>query len=110
MKRALVTAAFFAALVGLWKLATVASGWSAVLLPPPEGVAVYLWGGIGDGAVLEATIVTVQRLLLGYAIGVLIGLPVGLIISTSEAFQDTIGALALGLQTLPSVCWIPLAL
>jgi NitT/TauT family transport system permease protein len=110
MKRALVTAAFFAALVGLWKLATVASGWSAVLLPPPEGVAVYLWGAIEDGSLLEATIVTVQRLLLGYAIGVLIGLPVGLIISTSEAFQDTIGALALGLQTLPSVCWIPLAL
>jgi NitT/TauT family transport system permease protein len=34
----------------------------------------------------------------------------GLIISTSHVFQDTIGALALGLQTLPSVCWIPLAL
>jgi NitT/TauT family transport system permease protein len=25
-------------------------------------------------------------------------------------FEDTIGAMALGLQTLPSVCWIPLAL
>jgi NitT/TauT family transport system permease protein len=48
--------------------------------------------------------VTLERLLLGYAIGVLIGLPLGLITSTSDIFQDTIGALALGLQTLPSVC------
>ena len=53
---------------------------------------------------------TLERLLLGYAIGVLIGLPLGLITSTSDIFQDTFGALALGLQTLPSVCWIPLAL
>ena len=53
---------------------------------------------------------TLERLLLGYAIGVLIGLPFGLITSTSDIFQDTLGALALGLQTLPSVCCIPLAL
>ena len=25
-------------------------------------------------------------------------------------FEDTLGVLALGLQTLPSVCWVPLAL
>ncbi|MBM6583814.1 hypothetical protein ILT44_26790 [Microvirga sp. BT689] len=24
--------------------------------------------------------------------------------------EDTIGAMALGLQTLPSVCWVPVAL
>jgi NitT/TauT family transport system permease protein len=54
--------------------------------------------------------VTLRRLLLGYAIGIAIGLPLGLATSTSEYMQDTVGALALGLQTLPSVCWIPLAL
>lgn len=85
-------------------------GWSPVLLPPPESVAEYLWGALDDGSLVEATLVTLKRLLIGYAIGVLIGLPLGLIVSTSDVFQDTIGALALGLQTLPSVCWIPLAL
>jgi NitT/TauT family transport system permease protein len=110
VQRALITAAFFAALIGLWKVGTVFAGWSPVLLPPPEAVAEYLWGAIGDGSLAEASLVTLQRLLLGYAIGVLIGLPLGLITSTSDIFQDTLGALALGLQTLPSVCWIPLAL
>ena len=33
-----------------------------------------------------------------------------LLMSASRFMQDTVGALALGLQTLPSVCWIPLAL
>jgi NitT/TauT family transport system permease protein len=70
----------------------------------------YLWGALLDGSLVEAAAVTVRRLFAGYAIGVLIGLPLGLLISTSQFFEDTIGSLALGLQTLPSVCWIPLAL
>jgi len=110
MRRTLITAAFFAALLALWKVATIVAGWSPVLLPPPESVGEYLWGALQDGSLLQAVVVTVERLLIGYAIGVAIGLPLGLIISTSNVFQDTIGALALGLQTLPSVCWIPLAL
>ena len=110
MRRALITTAFFATLVGLWKIATVLVGWSPVLLPPPESVAEYLWGALKDGSLAEAALVTLERLLMGYAIGVLIGLPIGLMISTSDILQDTVGALALGLQTLPSVCWIPLAL
>jgi NitT/TauT family transport system permease protein len=69
-----------------------------------------LWGALSDGSLLEAAAVTLKRLLIGYAIGVAIGLPLGLLISTSDYFQDTVGALALGLQTLPSVCWVPLAL
>jgi NitT/TauT family transport system permease protein len=108
--RPLIIVLFFAALVALWKVATVASGWSPVLLPPPERVAEYLWGALQDGTLLLASAVTLKRLLLGYAIGVAIGVPIGLLNSTSDLFQDTLGALALGLQTLPSVCWIPLAL
>jgi NitT/TauT family transport system permease protein len=110
MRRSLVATIFFAALVGLWQAATMVGGWSPVLLPPPQGVAEYLWAALNDGSLIEASAVTLQRLLIGYAIGVIIGLPLGLLSGTSDVFQDTIGTLALGLQTLPSVCWIPLAL
>src|SRR5207245_8309970 len=40
----------------------------------------------------------------------LVGLPLGLLTACWKVWQDTIGTLALGLQTLPSVCWVPLAL
>jgi NitT/TauT family transport system permease protein len=70
----------------------------------------YLLDAWRDGSLVEAIEVTLRRLLIGYAIGVAIGLPLGLLTSTSDFFEDTIGALALGLQTLPSVCWVPLAL
>jgi len=110
MKRALVIILFFGTLVGLWQLATLSGRWSPVLLPPPLAVVDYLWGALRDGTLLEATRVTLYRLLIGYLIGIVIGLPLGLLTSTSDYFEDTIGALALGLQTLPSVCWVPLAL
>ena len=110
MKRALVIILFFGTLVGLWQLATLSGRWSPVLLPPPFAVVDYLWGALRDGTLLEATRVTLYRLLIGYLIGIVIGLPLGLLTSTSDYFEDTIGALALGLQTLPSVCWVPLAL
>jgi NitT/TauT family transport system permease protein len=110
MRRALIAVAFFGALIGLWQLMVASGRWSPILLPSPLSVAEYLWGALRDGTLAEAALVTVRRLLVGYVIGVAIGLPLGLLTSTSEVFQDTLGSMALGLQTLPSVCWIPLAL
>ena len=110
MKRAAVIVVFFGSLILIWQLAAMSGRWSPVLLPPPAAIADYLWGAMSDGSLLEATAITLYRLLIGYAIGLLLGLPLGLLTSTSEYFEDTIGALALGLQTLPSVCWVPLAL
>ena len=40
----------------------------------------------------------------------MLGLPLGLLIARFRFCEDTLGLLALGLQTLPSVCWAPLAL
>jgi NitT/TauT family transport system permease protein len=110
MKRVLITVAFFAGLTVAWYAAVTTGRWSPVLVPPPQAIAEYLWTALRDGTVLEATIVTLRRLLVGYAIGVAIGLPLGLLCSSSEFFEDTFGTIALGLQTLPSVCWVPLAL
>jgi NitT/TauT family transport system permease protein len=110
MKRGLIAASFFAFLILLWDLAVRSGRWSPVLLPSPFSVAEYISAATLDGSLLEATWVTLKRLLVGYAVGVLIGLPIGLLTSSSEVMEDTIGALALGLQTLPSVCWVPLAL
>jgi NitT/TauT family transport system permease protein len=101
---------FFAMLVSLWEVAVRSGRWSVVLLPSPLYVAEYLWGALLDSSLLEAAWVTLRRLLVGYAAGVLIGLPLGLLTSISQSLEDTVGALAVRLQTLPSVCWVPLAL
>jgi NitT/TauT family transport system permease protein len=101
---------FFVLLTAVWQSVVIAGFWSPVLLPAPVDVALYLWSVLLDGSLLAATAVTMRRLVTGYIIGVVIGLPLGLIASSVSWVEGTIGVLALGLQTLPSVCWVPLAL
>ena len=110
MKRVAVAISFFATLIVLWWLAVASGRWSAVLLPSPAQIAEYLWSAILDGTIWQATVVTTKRLLTGYVIGVGLGLPLGLLMSSNQWAKDTFGSLALGFQTLPSVCWVPLAL
>jgi NitT/TauT family transport system permease protein len=110
MRRALVATLFFVGLVAAWQGMVMSGRWSPVLLPAPSEVASYLWHAAQDGSLWESAVVTMRRLLVGYLVGVAIGLPLGLLSSTSAFVEDTIGVLSLGLQTLPSLCWVPLAL
>jgi NitT/TauT family transport system permease protein len=110
MRRALLAILFFVALVAIWAALVRAQIWSPVLLPSPRSVLDYLISSARDGTLFSASLVTLRRLLIGYFIGLAIGLPLGLLTSSLKFFEDTIGVLALGLQTLPSVCWVPLAL
>jgi len=110
MKRLFIATLFFALLVLVWHLLVLTEVWSPVLLPGPGAVGVYLWQSVLDGTLAEASWITMTRLVIGYVIGCIIGLPLGIMTARSKTLNDTLGVLALGLQTLPSVCWVPLAL
>ena len=110
MKHAAIVTLFFAALIGVWQALCEAGIWSPVLLPSPLMVGGYLWHSLTSGELMDASRITMKRLLVGYAIGCVLGLPLGLMTARSRILSDTVGVLALGLQTLPSVCWVPLAL
>ena len=110
MKRALTAVGFFGALVLAWHFVYVAKIWSPVLVPSPESVLGYIWEIARDGTLWSSMAVTMKRLLAGYFIGLLAGIPLGFLSARVQALRDTVGVLALGLQGLPSVCWVPLAL
>src|SRR4029453_3430969 len=110
MKRLLLATAFFAVLLLLWEGTYRAKIWSPVLLPSPGQVGRYLESAAADGTLFKATVITRRRFLVGSLIGLIMGLPLGPPRARWKLFHDTIGTLALGLQTLPSVCWVPLAL
>lgn len=110
MRRLASVIAFFAMLVIVWEVLVRARLWSPLLVPSPFSVLEYLWGAVGDGTLVSAALVTIRRLALGYAFGLLLGLPLGLLSARFRFCRDTLGLLSLGLQTLPSVCWVPLAL
>jgi len=110
MIRVLSSLSFFAVLIIAWEAASRAGWWSPVLVPSPLSIGKYLVASTVDGTLLSAGVVTMTRLGIGYFIGLLLGIPLGLLTARFRFAADTLGVLALGLQTLPSVCWVPLSL
>lgn len=110
MRRFFLAAGFFILLLLLWQWLFAMRFWSPILLPSPLQVWQYLESAVADGTLFKAILVTMRRLLAGYFAGLILGLPVGLLTARFRVLHDTVGTLALGLQTLPSVCWVPLAL
>lgn len=110
MKRFLTAVGFFVGLLVLWQMLYSLKLWSPVLLPAPADVMVYLYDAALDGSLWTSIAVTMKRLIIGYTIGLIAGVPIGMATARLRVLRDTVGVLALGLQGLPSVCWVPLAL
>jgi NitT/TauT family transport system permease protein len=110
VKRFVTFVVFLAVLGAAWEALVAIGAWREVLMPRPSKIVTYVFGALMDGSLLEATWVTMRRLFVGYGIGIAIGLPLGVLTARVRGARDSIGLLALGLQTLPSVCWVPMAL
>jgi NitT/TauT family transport system permease protein len=102
--------ALYAALVAVWELLARSGIWPSYLFPGPWTVAQTLGQGLTSGLFLTATVTSLKRILIGYAISLVLGLVLGLLLGRIRALDDTLGSLVLGLQALPSVCWLPLAI
>jgi NitT/TauT family transport system permease protein len=54
--------------------------------------------------------ITMRRAVIGYAIAVAIGSAVGILVARIAILRRAIGAAILGLQSMPSIAWFPLAI
>ncbi|MBI3324306.1 MAG: ABC transporter permease [Candidatus Omnitrophica bacterium] len=101
---------FFIGLLLVWQLCAAVRVWPEFLFPSPRAVADTLVKGIRNGSLPLAIGASLMRLAIGYSLSLAIGLPLGLLVGCIRWLDQTVGALLLGLQTLPSICWLPLAL
>jgi NitT/TauT family transport system permease protein len=101
---------FYIILLVIWQLLSQSGLWVSYLLPGPGEVVSKLISGFGDGSFLAAILTSLRRLAIGYGISLVLGVVMGLLIGRNRYVEETLGSLVLGLQALPSVCWIPLAL
>ena len=102
--------AFYLLLLALWEGLARSGIWPSYLFPSPFTVFEALVSGIRKGVFITGTLVSLRRLAVGYAISLVIGLVLGLAIGRNKVLNETVGSLVLGLQALPSVCWLPLAI
>jgi len=101
---------FIALLLGLWWLATRLEWVSAVKLPPPGGVWEELGRAFSDRDLLGAVGSTMARLVEGWAIGVVAAIGLGLLAGAVPFLEDGIRPLMAGLQAVPTIAFLPLAI
>jgi sulfonate transport system permease protein len=68
-----------------------------------------LWAGLSDGSLLIGMAVSMKRIVIGYGFSIVAGTLLGVIIGSVRLLDETVGSLIQGLQALPSICWLPLA-
>ena len=126
-------------LLGLWQgahyyLVVKTETWSGALFRSPLEVGAWLWNGFGlsyftgnyeplpgdpapqtfweafrGSSYPPAVLGSLKRLMIGYGIAVAVGFPLGLAVARWRLVDKTVGWMAVSLQSLPSICWIPLA-
>jgi NitT/TauT family transport system permease protein len=101
---------FYAALLAAWELLANSGIWPDYLFPGPTAVLAALVAGVSKGLYVRAALVSLERIAVGYGISLALGLALGLLIGRVRVLEETLGSLVLGLQALPSVSWLPLAI
>jgi NitT/TauT family transport system permease protein len=93
----------------VWELIHL-SGWKKFVLPGPGVTLSNLWGQLQTGLLWHAIGDTLERAVIGYALALVIGTVVGLLVARIRPLRAAVGSLITGLQTMPSAAWIPFAI
>jgi NitT/TauT family transport system permease protein len=84
------------------------SGWKdEFLLPPPAEVFSTLRELWGDGTLPEAARNTMWLAAQGYALSVVAGTVIGSLVARVGVLRAAFASLITGIQTMPSVAWVP---
>lgn len=109
-RRWLLRLAFFTGVIAAWEALARAGLWPDYLFPSASKVLVSLVHGFADRSYVIGVTGSVWRLVQGYTIALVGGLVLGMLMAQVRWLKDTVGLLVMGMQALPSICWLPLAL
>jgi NitT/TauT family transport system permease protein len=109
MKRATRFVLFYAVLLAVWVILAKMKVWPPYIFPTPWGVGEAMWSGFADHSFWIAIGISMKRMLVGYGLSVVLGMILGLGIASSKFLEETVGGLLVSLQSLPSICWLPIA-
>jgi len=101
---------FYVALIVVWEVVADSGIWPNEIFPSPYEVAEDLAYGAADGSLFLGIGTSMIRLLIGLVIAISGGMILGIFMARVETVNQTVGSLVLGLQSIPSIAWVPLAL
>jgi NitT/TauT family transport system permease protein len=101
---------FVALLVVVWQVVYSAEVLPAYRLPSPGETLAALGDQWDSGDLREAVWNSFSRGLLGFAASLALGTVIGLVVGRVRPIRRAVGPILSGLQSLPSVAWVPAAI
>ena len=96
------------ALVAAWVLATEVLGAPAYKLPSPGDVWTAAVQLAATGQLGLYVAISVQRVLIGFAVGALVGLALGAVVGLSRVGEALLAPTIAGVRAVPSLAWVPI--
>ncbi|RIJ54265.1 ABC transporter permease, partial [Clavibacter phaseoli] len=96
--------------VGLWAVVTATGAVPAHLLPAPLDVVRAGAELAQQGILGQYVAISLQRVLLGFALGATVGLVLGTVVGLSRVGRLLLAPTAGAFRTVPSLAWVPLLL
>lgn len=102
--------AALAAIVAVWQVAYLLELKPSYALPSPAATWSAFVSAVADGTAGRAVGLSLQRAAVGFAMSVVLGVAIGVALAASSFLRRAFGPIITGLQTLPSVAWVPAAI
>jgi NitT/TauT family transport system permease protein len=103
-----LTFAIFVSLIAIWDLYVRLLGLSALILPTPYQVWQSLVENTLSGRLIDHMWVTLSEVLLGFALGSLIGIALGTLTAQSPLMRTILGPYILASQAMPKLALAPI--
>ena len=100
---------FYGSILAVWQLLYKLELWSPYLFPSPHDVWSSLRANIENGLIWDSTRASLGRLAVGFVLAFFVGTVAGVACGTLAWVDETLGSLVVGMQSLPSIAWLPLA-
>ena len=101
---------FYFGIIAIWQIIAMVGIWPSNVFPSPYEVAEDLLYSAADGSLIYGVATSMWRLVVGLAIAIGGGIILGIFMARVEVVNQTVGSLVLGLQSIPSIAWVPLAI
>jgi NitT/TauT family transport system permease protein len=96
--------------IGIWQLVFILEIFPRVSLPSPAMVALSFVDLFVSTILFTSIGMTMWRLIISFSISIILGVGIGLLMIRFRSFGKTMSSFAVGLQSFPSIAWVPFAI
>lgn len=96
--------------ISIWYLVATFSGWSSQVFPAPIQVFYSFQELLSDGSLLRHSVASLYRVTIGFILGAILAIPLGILIGCNNLMQKLLSPLIQFLRPISPLAWIPLAM